>query len=83
MLIDILGHNKTDEYPTISELYYNIKNNINQILKNDEIRAMLDPKSNSTTRKLLETNIDEEAYTLSYLITIIIMFKVYGIDLKE
>lgn len=72
-----------NKIPTISELYVYIKNNINGILQDNDIKTMLDPKTNSTTRKLLEENDETEAYILSYLTTTIILFQVYGISLND
>jgi hypothetical protein len=83
MILDIIENSKENKCSTVTELYEYIKNNINNILKDEDIKTMLSPETNSATRRLLEDNSEEDAYILSYLTTTIILFQVYGINLED
>lgn len=71
---------------TCSELYNNIRNNIQSIMQDQEIKEMLDPKNNTTTQKCLENNEDEDMdsiYSFSYFITMLLILDIHGISLDD
>lgn len=82
MIPDLVQDNSV---PTINKLYTYIRANINNIMKDSSIQTMLDPKNNSTTRQFLEReNIStDEAYTMSYLTTVILISQLSGICLDD
>ena len=69
--------------PTISELYEYIDKNINNIMKDESIKEMLDPKTNSTTRIYLQSHPEIKAYVMSFLTTIMLLFEANNIRLND
>lgn len=81
MITDLdLDKNINTEW-TFSTLYEYIQNNITHLLKNPELNTFLNPENNSTTKKLLEEENEEIAYSTSYFITLVLLLDFYGIKL--
>ena len=88
MLLDLTKNNNDI---TVSQLHNYIKNNIVRIMKDPDIKELLDPNNNSVTREYLNKyschsnndNDNNDAYVQSYLFTIVSLLQVSGIYLKE
>ncbi len=83
-MIPDLQKNNTNPSWTLSSLYEYVKNNIRSIMKDPEINEMLDPKNNTTTKKYLDENDNEdEAFASSYFFTLVFIMYMYDIELND
>jgi hypothetical protein len=63
-----MNYTELDEF---NELYNYINHNMSNILDDDNIRSMLDPKTNKLTKELLQDYDQLEAYSISFFITVL------------
>ncbi|QKF93716.1 hypothetical protein QKU48_gp0258 [Fadolivirus algeromassiliense] len=67
---------------TLETVYENIYQNIEAI--REKYEYVLDPKKNNTTNKYLHEGYSEdEAYTLSFMTTLLVYLQVSGITISE
>ncbi|AYV77170.1 MAG: hypothetical protein Barrevirus16_8 [Barrevirus sp.] len=69
---------------TVSSIYESIKSNIKAIMSDPVTNDMLDPNHNTVTQKCLRDNDEEDdAYSVSYLVTLLLVLDLYGIPIWD